>query len=84
MLSFERELNIILTNSLSHACSSILCVRHLSAQELIEEADLDGDGNINYEEFITMLFKVNITGNKQVQTDVIFWIFIEYEELSAP
>ena len=27
-------------------------------QELIEEADLDGDGNINYEEFVTMLFKV--------------------------
>ena len=27
-------------------------------QELIYEADLDGDGNINYEEFITMLFKV--------------------------
>ena len=27
-------------------------------QELIQEADLDGDGNINYEEFATMLFKV--------------------------
>ena len=27
-------------------------------QELISEADLDGDGNINYEEFVTMLFKV--------------------------
>jgi len=26
-------------------------------QELIFEADLDGDGNINYEEFVTMLFK---------------------------
>merc|ERR1719331_1304433 len=26
-------------------------------QELISEADLDGDGNVNYEEFITMLFK---------------------------
>lgn len=26
-------------------------------QELIKEADLDGDGNINYEEFVTMLFK---------------------------
>jgi len=26
-------------------------------QELISEADLDGDGNINYEEFVTMLFK---------------------------
>jgi hypothetical protein len=28
-------------------------------QELICEADLDGDGNINYEEFVTMLFKVS-------------------------
>ena len=27
-------------------------------QELIQEADLDGDGNVNYEEFVTMLFKV--------------------------
>ena len=27
-------------------------------QELISEADLDGDGNINYEEFVAMLFKV--------------------------
>ena len=27
-------------------------------QELISEADLDGDGNVNYEEFVTMLFKV--------------------------
>jgi hypothetical protein len=23
------------------------------------EADLDGDGNVNYEEFVTMIFKVN-------------------------
>merc|ERR1711892_24822 len=26
-------------------------------QELIDEADIDGDGNVNYEEFVTMLFK---------------------------
>lgn len=26
-------------------------------QEFLFEADLDGDGNINYEEFITMIFK---------------------------
>ncbi|XP_023323418.1 neo-calmodulin isoform X2 [Eurytemora carolleeae] len=26
-------------------------------EELIDEADIDGDGNINYEEFITILFK---------------------------
>ena len=24
----------------------------------MNEADIDGDGNINYEEFITMMFKV--------------------------
>ena len=24
------------------------------------EADEDGDGNVNYEEFVTMLFKVEI------------------------
>ena len=27
-------------------------------KELIGEADLDGDGNVNYEEFIAMIFKV--------------------------
>ena len=25
---------------------------------MIDEADIDGDGNVNYEEFVTMLFKV--------------------------
>ena len=25
-----------------------------------KEADLDGDGNVNYEEFVTMIFKVGI------------------------
>ena len=29
---------------------------------MIDEADIDGDGNVNYEEFVTMLFKVsNVT-----------------------
>ena len=27
-------------------------------EELINEADIDGDGTVNYEEFVTMLFKV--------------------------
>ena len=31
---------------------------HFMLQELIDEADIDGDGNVNYEEFVTMLFKV--------------------------
>merc|ERR550534_2333441 len=35
-------------------------------QELISEADLDGDGNVNYEEFITMLFKKS---NGKIQAD---------------
>lgn len=25
------------------------------SEELMEEADIDGDGNVNYEEFVTML-----------------------------
>ena len=30
-------------------------------QEMVAEADVDGDGNVNYEEFVLMLFKgVNI------------------------
>ena len=39
-------------------CSAV----HCGSQELITEADLDGDGNVNYEEFITMLFKVGPRG----------------------
>ena len=30
------------------------CIAEESA-ELIEEADIDGDGNVNYDEFVTML-----------------------------
>jgi len=29
----------------------------LETMELMNEADLDGDGNVNYEEFVTMIFK---------------------------
>ena len=36
-----------------------LCLsNYLFIKELINEADIDGDGNVNYEEFVTMLFKV--------------------------
>ena len=36
----------------------------LKHQEMVAEADVDGDGNVNYEEFVLMLFKgVNILGN---------------------
>ena len=27
-------------------------------QEMVGEADMDGDGNVNYEEFVGMLFKL--------------------------
>ena len=29
----------------------------------MNEADIDGDGNINYEEFVTMMFKVIIVSS---------------------
>ena len=36
----------------------------LKHQEMVAEADVDGDGNVNYEEFVLMLFKgVNILKN---------------------
>jgi hypothetical protein len=35
---------------------------------LIGEADIDGDGNVNYEEFVNMLFKVNTVEN--------LWIYL--------
>ena len=28
-----------------------------NSQEMIDEADMDGDGNVNYEEFVAMIFK---------------------------
>ena len=30
---------------------------NLCKQEMIAEADIDGDGNVNYEEFVGMIFK---------------------------
>ena len=50
----------------SEECEGRLVSRHqtfdtqISLQELILEADIDGDGNVNYEEFVTMLFKVEL------------------------
>ena len=41
-----------------------LQIQLLKHQEMVAEADVDGDGNVNYEEFVLMLFKgVNILGN---------------------
>ena len=32
--------------------------KYLKIQEMISQADIDGDGNVNYEEFVAMLFSV--------------------------
>ena len=37
----------------------------VESQEFMRLADLDGDGNVNYEEFVTMLFK---STNKEAQS----------------
>ena len=43
--------------------SKIQSYKDLKYQEMVAEADVDGDGNVNYEEFVLMLFKgVNIRG----------------------
>ena len=47
-----------------------LVISHVT-QELITEADLDGDGNVNYEEFITMLFKVTYIFNSEKKIIII-------------
>ena len=50
---------------INNVCTRVQPTRdtnHCGSQELITEADLDGDGNVNYEEFITMLFKVGLRG----------------------
>jgi len=56
---FDREGHGFLPSTeMSHVLQSI--GEPLSAEEteeLINDADIDGDGNINYEEFITILFK---------------------------
>ena len=38
----------------------------------MSEADLDGDGNINYEEFVTMLFKVKY---EQCQANTVYIVY---------
>ncbi len=43
------------------------------------EADLDGDGNINYEEFIIMLFKVSKI--KIIVTNMFYCIIIKTKNL---
>ena len=35
-----------------------------------KEADLDGDGNVNYEEFVTLIFKVGFFNVDNVVTQV--------------
>ena len=37
-------------------------VKKGGTQEMIEEADADGDGNVNYEEFVGMIYKLVGTG----------------------
>ena len=50
----------------------------------MNEADIDGDGNINYEEFVTMMFKVisvttyftfTLTHNKSTSMSAILYLY---------
>lgn len=43
---------------------------NIGFKEFLTEADLDGDGNVNYEEFITLIFKVFYSGQLDLDTDV--------------
>jgi len=56
---FDREGHGFLSSAeMSHVLQSIGDKLSLEeTEELINDADIDGDGNINYEEFITILFK---------------------------
>ena len=45
---------------------------HFLIQEMIAEADIDGDGNVNYEEFVGMIFKGVRDKNKLLK---IFFCF---------
>ena len=38
----------------------LLKLDEFETQEFMRLADLDGDGNVNYEEFVTMLFKKEV------------------------
>ena len=44
---------------------------NVSLQELMGEADLDGDGNVNYEEFVTMILKVTKI-HRDISSNIFF------------
>ena len=46
-------------------CLSFSCNLKEESAELIGEADIDGDGNVNYEEFVTMLLHKKPGGGTQ-------------------
>ena len=43
---------------LTSTLSEILNLKYVALQTMIDEADLDGDGQINYEEFYSMMKSV--------------------------
>ena len=45
----------MLCRTLGLRCSSCCCVRAEEVDEMIREADVDGDGQINYDEFVDMM-----------------------------
>ena len=46
---------------------------HFLIQEMIAEADIDGDGNVNYEEFVGMIFKGVRDKNKFIEYLLLFF-----------